>query len=204
MRRGMKVRQVKVGPMENFSYLVVDEGSREALVVDSGWETAPLVREVAVMGAKVRFAVATHGHFDHTATLDELVAETGGEVVAHADSPIECDLRVGDGDELRLGGKKVTVLHTPGHTQDSICLYDGVEVFTGDTIFVGTIGRFDHDMAATIHRSIWEVIMKLPGATVMYPGHDYGDYPSRTLREEAMSNPYLSARDVRTFLSLFS
>ncbi len=200
----MIVRQIAVGTMANFVYVVVEEGSKEAMVVDSGWETAPILSAVKSLGAKVKFAIATHEHFDHVSTLQEVAGELGAEVVAHENSPVQCDLRVGDGDELKLGGKGVRILHTPGHTEDSICLYDCHEVLTGDTLFVGTIGRFDRERAQAMYTSLYDVIMGLPPATMMYPGHDYGDVPSRTLRDEKALNPFLMARDLRSFLSLFS
>lgn len=200
----MIVKQLSVGTMANFVYLLVDEKSLEAAVIDSGWETEPIVRAASEAGAKVKYAVATHGHFDHTSTLPEISERLDAKVVAHQDSPIRCDLRVNDGDELKLGGKRLRILHTPGHTEDSICLYDGREVFTGDTLFVGTIGRFERMRAEAMYRSLTQVILKLPDATIMYPGHDYGDVPFRTLREEREANPFLLARDLRSFLSLFS
>lgn len=200
----MLVLQVRVGPMENFVYILVDEKSREAMVVDSGWETGPILKAAEEARARVKYAVATHGHFDHTSTLRELADAAGARVVAHRDSPIECDERAADGDELPLGGSRVKVLHTPGHTQDSICLYDGKELFSGDTLFVGSIGRIGEGMGEEMFRSLWETIMKLPPSTTLYPGHDYGEVPARTLGEEAASNPYLGVRDLRSFLSFFS
>lgn len=190
--------------MANFVYLVVDESSKEGMVVDSGWETRPIVSAAEAAGVKVLFVVATHEHFDHTSTLRELADEVGAKVVAHRDSPIDCDLKVVDGEELKVGEASVRVLHTPGHTEDSICLFDGKSVFTGDTLFVGTIGRFDRARGEAIYRSLHEVLMKLPGRTMMYPGHDYGEVPCRTLREEKEGNPFLMTRDLRSFLSLFS
>jgi hydroxyacylglutathione hydrolase len=190
--------------MANFVYLVVDEGSREAMVVDSGWETGPVESAVEELKAKVRYAVATHEHFDHTATLHDLAAKLGAPVVAHENSPIMPDKKVRDGDDLKLGGSTVRVLHTPGHTEDSICLYDGRHVITGDTLFVGTIGRFDRESAEAIYNSIHGVILKLPPKTILYPGHDYGDVRFRSLKEEREANPFLLTRDFRSFLSLFS
>ena len=200
----MIVKQIPVGTMANLVYLVVEEKSREALVVDSGWETEPILKAAGEAGARVRFAVASHKHFDHTSTLRELSDRLGAKVVAHRDSPIDCDQRVEDGEELRLGGKGVRVLHTPGHTEDSICLYDGQEVFTGDTLFVGTIGRFDKARSEAIYKSLHEVILQLPASTTMYPGHDYGDVLFRSLGEERAANPFLMTRDFRSFLSLFA
>jgi len=199
----MRTVQLKVGPMANFVYLLVDENSKDSLVVDSGWETKPIVAAAKKEDAVVRFVVATHEHFDHTSTLGELAKELGAEVVAHSSSPIDHDISVADGEEIKLGGCKVKVMHTPGHTADSICLYDGTEVFTGDTLFVGTIGRFETRKAAEMYHSLYDVILKLPDTTMMYPGHDYGELPSRSLGEEREANAYLGAKSVSEFVSTF-
>ena len=200
----MIVRQIAVGTMANFVYLLTEEKSKESLVVDSGWETRPIQEAVEEVGARVKFVVATHEHFDHTSTIQELAAELGADVVAHQNSPIRCDRRVVSGQKLTLGRSDVRVLHTPGHTEDSICLYDGREVFTGDTLFVGTIGRFERERAEAMYTSLHDVILRLPPSTMLYPGHDYGEVPSRTLEEEKQSNPFLMTRDFRSFEALFS
>ncbi len=200
----MIIRQIAVGSMANFVYILMDGDSREAMAIDSGWETTPLARTAEEMGAKVKFAVATHEHFDHTSTLRELADRLGAQVVAHENSPVEHDLTVRDGQELKLGKKGVRVLHTPGHTEDSICLYDGNALFTGDTLFIGTIGKFERETSQAMYDSLHGVMMKLPDTTVIYPGHDYGEVPSRTLGEEKAANPFLQTRDIRSFLSLFA
>ncbi|MBI3859995.1 MAG: MBL fold metallo-hydrolase [Thaumarchaeota archaeon] len=198
------VRQIPVGPMANFVYVLADGASGEALVVDSGWETGPILKVVAELRAKVKYVVASHEHFDHTSTLRELADATGAELVAHQASPLQCDRRVSDRETLKLGRNSVRVLHTPGHTPDSICLHDGLDLFSGDTLFVGTIGRFERSDADAIYSSLYETLLRLPDATMIYPGHDYGDVPFRTLGEEKRSNPYLMAGDIRRFRSLFS
>ena len=190
--------------MANFVYVVMDEESREALVVDSGWETEPVVKASQEMRAKVGRVVLTHEHIDHSATVAELAGALGAKVVAHESSPVQHDVAVTDGDSLRLGKKDVKVIHTPGHTDDSICLYDGGHLFTGDTLFVGTIGKFAYDRAGEMYDSLHGPIMKLPDSTILYPGHDYGEVPFRTLAEEKSSNPFLLTRDRRSFMSLFA
>jgi hydroxyacylglutathione hydrolase len=197
------IKQIPVGTMANFVYLVVEEKTREAMVIDSGWETGPIERAAAEAGADVKYAVATHEHFDHVSTLDEVARKLGAKVVAHRSSPIRCDLEVADGDVLELAGEEVRVIHTPGHTEDSICLHDGSHVFTGDTLFVGTIGRFDREKAEEIFNSL-QGILKLRPSTVLFPGHDYGEVPSRTLAEEQASNPFLRAASLSEFLALSS
>lgn len=190
--------------MANFVYVLFDERSGEAAVIDSGWETGSITGAIEKLGAKVKYAIASHGHFDHTSTLQELADKTGADVVAHDSSALTCQKRVSDGDQLRLGSSALRILHTPGHTQDSICVHDGRNVFTGDTLFVGTIGKFERDDAAVMYKSLIGVLLRLPANTVVYPGHDYGELPSRSLAEEAASNPFLMARDLRSFQSLFS
>jgi glyoxylase-like metal-dependent hydrolase (beta-lactamase superfamily II) len=197
----MIVRQIPVGPMKNFDYLLMEEASREAIAVDSGWETVPVVNAATRDGMKVKYVVATHGHFDHVETLSELAAKVGGRTVVHESSGLTADIRVKGGDALAIGGAEVRVLHTPGHTPDSICLYDGRNVFTGDTLFIGNCGRTDlpGGSSAELFRSLHEVLMALPEETTIYPGHDYGEVRSRTMGEEKRLNPTLLARDVREF-----
>jgi len=198
----MIVRQMEVGTMQNFVYLLADRPSGEALVIDSGWEIEPVVNAAKEAKVKVKFVVATHNHFDHTSTLKELAGALGAKVVAHERSPIDHDVSVKGGDVLRVGKSEVRVIHTPGHTADSICLYDGENLFTGDALFIGNCGRTDLPGGSTeeMFRSLHDVILKLPPSTIIYPGHDYGDVPSRKLGEEALSNPALSARNYEEFL----
>ncbi len=200
----MMVKQIPVGPMANFVYLLTDEKSRESMIVDSGWETGPILKAVEDSAAKVKFVAATHSHFDHISTMDELASATGAKTLAHENAPLDCDVRVVDGQEIKLGDARVRVLYTPGHTSDSICLFNGHDVFTGDTLFVGSIGKFEREDAEAIFNSIHGVILRLPRATMMYPGHDYGEVKSRSLAEEANSNPFLMAKDFRSFASIFA
>jgi hydroxyacylglutathione hydrolase len=197
----MIVRQIPVGPMQNFDYLLMDEASGEAIAVDSGWETAPVIAAAREGGMKVRYVVATHGHFDHVETLAELAVKLGAQTVSHEASDLKADIRVRDGDTLALGRESVRVIHTPGHTPDSICLFDGKNLFTGDTLFIGNCGRTDLPGGSTseLFHSLHSVLLALPGETVVYPGHDYGEVRSRRLSEEARLNPTLLARNLREF-----
>lgn len=200
----MIVRQLAVGPMQNFVYLLVDESTREAMVIDSGWEIAPILQAVSEERAKVKYVVATHGHFDHISTIDELAKNLGAESVAHTESSNPHDVSVKDGDVLRIGKTDVKVLSTPGHSKDGICLYDGQNLFTGDTLFIGNCGRTDlvDSSARNLYDSLHEVIMKLPPGTVIYPGHDYGEVPSRTLGEEKKRNLVLLAPSFEDFYDI--
>ena len=126
---------------------------------------------------------------------------SGAQTVAHESSELKTDLRVRGGDTLTLGRVLVSVIHTPGHTPDSICLYDGKNLFTGDTLFIGNCGRTDLPGGSTseLFHSLHTVLMALPEETMIYPGHDYGEVRSRMLDEEAKRNPTLLARSLREF-----
>jgi hydroxyacylglutathione hydrolase len=200
----VKVFQIPVGPMQNFAYLVEDERSGEAMAVDSGWGTEPIVRLATGEGMRVKYVCATHGHYDHVKTMGRLAAELGAATVAFEGSEAGHELSVRDGETLRLGQSSVKVIHTPGHTEDSVCYYDGGDLFTGDTLFIEAWGRTDLEGGsdAKLFSSLHEVIMRLPQSTVVYPGHDYGSVPFRSLGEESRKNPALLASTLAEFRRL--
>jgi hydroxyacylglutathione hydrolase len=200
----LRVFQIPVGSMQNFVYLVEDEKSGEAAAIDSGWETEPIVKLASSERMRVKYVCATHGHFDHVDTMDRLAAELGAATVAFEGSEVRPRVSVHDGDALRLGESEVKVIHTPGHTEDSVCYYDGRHLFTGDTLFIEAWGRTDlpGGSDAELFSSLHEIIMRLPGETVVYPGHDYGSVPFRRLAEEEVKNPALRARPLTEFRRL--
>jgi hydroxyacylglutathione hydrolase len=200
----LKVFQIPVGPMQNFAYLVEDEKSRVAMAIDSGWDTEPIVRLASGEGMGVKYVCATHGHYDHVDTMGRLASELGAATVAFKGSDVDPDVSVVDGDTLRLGESEVKVVYTPGHTEDSVCYYDGSHLFTGDTLFVEAWGRTDlaGGSTAKLFSSLHEVIMALPESTVIYPGHDYGDVPFRTLGEESQKNLALRTKTLAEFRRL--
>lgn len=197
----MSVRQMKVGDEQNFVYLLVDEPSCAAMAIDSGWEIDPIVATVRSENLDLKYAVATHHHSDHASTLWQLGRMFDAKVVAHKSSPLYHDIAVDDGDTLKIGAKEVRFLHTPGHTEDSICIYDGKHLFSGDTILIGNCGRTDLPGGSPreMYRSLHSVILRLPPNTVIYPGHDYGEVPFRKLSAEARVNPALLAKSYGEF-----
>lgn len=209
----MYLRQVPVGPMKNFAWLLGPAGSPETWVVDPAWDVPGLLAAVARDGRRLAGAVVTHSHGDHCNGLPGLLAAVDVPVYVHAEeAAFSPELRrmAGDalrpvrgGDTLRLGGWSATFLHTPGHTPGSQCLLCEVGLVSGDTLFVGACGRCDlpgGDPEA-MHRSLSSVLGALPGQTPLLPGHDYGATPRSTLAAERASNPALAHGTVADFVA---
>ncbi len=195
---------MKVGDQHNFVYLLVDEPSGEAMAIDSGWEVDPIVSVARSENLDVKYAIATHHHSDHASTLWQLGRMLEAKVVAYKDSPILCDMAVGNGDALKIGEREARIFHTPGHTEDSICIYDGEHLFTGDTLLIGNCGRIDlaGGSPRKMYESLHSVILNFPPETVVYPGHDCGEVPFRKLSVEARLNPVLLAKGFKEFLGV--
>ena len=173
-----EVRIVKVGPMgpgNNNAYIVRDLGARESLLVDMPLESRRLVDAIAADGS-VKVVVATHWHPDHWASYDAVRTATGAPVLVGAREvkiPKErIDGTLDDGDEVRVGTTRVTVIHTPGHTPGSISLRVGRALISGDTLFDGGPGRtFASGDLEVLLESIGSRLLPLDDSTMVLPGH---------------------------------
>ncbi|HVL65408.1 MAG TPA: MBL fold metallo-hydrolase [Actinomycetota bacterium] len=167
------VRKIRVGSMENNTYVLECPETHEALLVDGCFDAAEIIRAAA--GADIVAIVQTHGHHDHVAALPELVEHFGVPVLAHPaeEYPVPIDRPLGDGDRVTFGRREAAVLHTPGHTPGGICLLSGKHLISGDTLFPGGPGNTwgDADRFEEIVRHIEEKLFTLPGDTRVYPGH---------------------------------
>jgi len=209
----MDIEQMKVGFMDVFCYLVACTRTKEALVVDPAGEEDRIVERVRQKDLTLKYIVNTHGHPDHTCGNEKVKALTGAKIIMHelddqmfnseqgkemarqwgfTPSP-PADIAVKNDDQIMVGDVCLKVIHTPGHSPGGICLLGDGNLFTGDTLFVGGIGRTDLPGASTSQfmRSIKEIVLTLPGETIVWPGHDYGPRPCSTIEDEKRSNPWL-------------
>jgi glyoxylase-like metal-dependent hydrolase (beta-lactamase superfamily II) len=187
----LSIRSFRHGPFWNFSYVLAEPGA-EAIVVDPGGSIEELLTAAAAVEARVAAVVLTHGHHDHVSGLAELLGATGATAVAHeADAEavrratgIEV-MAVGNEHQLHAGSHGLTLLHTPGHTEGSLCVLAGERLFTGDTLMASGPGRhaLSPGAAEVLARSLADVLALLPGETLVYPGHDEGPAPTARLAD---------------------
>jgi glyoxylase-like metal-dependent hydrolase (beta-lactamase superfamily II) len=194
-------RQIKhIG--DNFSYIIADEGTNEAAVVDPSFNGDVIVRLATKNGLCIRYVINTHQHSDHIMDNSEIKSRFNSEIVAHKLSKTEKDIEVGEGDTLKVGELIIKVIHTPGHTPDSICLLIDKKLITGDTLFVGECGRTDLPGSSSVemYNSLFNKLMKLDDDVEVYPGHDYGSRPHSTIKDEKRTNYILEKRSLNEFL----
>jgi len=188
----MVIKQIAIGYMDNFSYIIGCENTRQALVIDPGANVDQIVSIARNEGLEIVTIVNTHGHGDHTAGNAALKQRTGARVIIHeldGDRYPAADVLLSHQKTLQLGDIALEVIHTPGHTPGGICLHARGNLFTGDTLFVGDSGRTDlaGGDRPTLGKSIRR-LMELPDDTVVWPGHDYGPTPSSTIGWEKRNN----------------
>ena len=192
------VRQLKLGPMENFVYLVGAPEARETAIIDAAWDVEGALQAAEEDGRTVTHALFSHHHFDHVNGLPEILARGGIRPLVHAaDLPHlapEVQRSVtpfSAGDSVEVGPLRIRAFHTPGHTPGSTCYEADEALFGGDTVFVGACGRCD--LAGGDPEQMFESLKRvsqLPGETRLYPGHDYGDVPVSSIAREREKNPY--------------
>jgi glyoxylase-like metal-dependent hydrolase (beta-lactamase superfamily II) len=188
---------------DNFSYIIADDTTREAAVVDPSFNAGEIIRILKAENLALRYVINTHGHSDHTAGNEELHSIFGAKTVAHKLSRTNADMAVDDGDVIRVGNVSLKVIYTPGHTPDGICLLvDKTKLLTGDTLFVGECGRTDlaGGNSRSMYNSLFNKLLKLGDDVEVYPGHDYGAKPSSTIGEEKRSNYTLQPRSLAEFI----
>ena len=203
-----------VGPLQCNCSIIGDETTREALVIDPGDDIDEVLALLAKHNLKAKQIVITHAHIDHVGGAMKLRAATGAPILLNQNDydllkmldvqaawigmadpgKVEIDASVTTGETVAAGQHKAEILHTPGHTEGSICLYFPVEkkLIAGDTLFAGSIGRTDLPGGSMqkILRSLHDTVLALPDDTVVVPGHG----PLTTIAIERQSNPFLTKR----------
>lgn len=191
------IKQLTVGPMMNFAYLIGDGSTRTCAVVDPGWEADKIVKEAKDLGWEIKMILLTHAHFDHANAVKDLVELTQAPIYVHKNEASELTASLvmhptDEGTRLLLGDLEIKCLHTPGHTPGSQCFVVDGNIFTGDTLFVEGCGRVDlpgsdpKKMMFSLKR-----LASLDPKLIVYPGHDYGPTPTSTIGSEIKGNPFL-------------
>lgn len=199
--------------MQNFSYIVGDENSKEAAVVDAGWEVEKFINISNKENLKIKKIILTHSHYDHIQKVDELASKTNAEVFFHEDDYNEIKTtiknptikihKLKNNDVVNVGKIKIKIIHTPGHTPGAVCLLFENKLITGDTLFVNAIGRTD--LAGGDSIKLFESLQKLKKLNddvEVYPGHDYGEIPFSTIGNEKKNNPYFKCESKEQFMNL--
>lgn len=208
----MKILHMELGPIGTNCYIVYDDSTKEAMVIDPAWNYAKIDKVLTDQELDLKFVFLTHGHADHIGALQEirnkrdvpvyvskgdsfLIQNSANNLSEFMGKKIECaspEFTVSDDDTIKLSTLTFTVLETPGHTPGGVCLYGEGVVFSGDTLFQYSIGRTDFSGGSydQLINSIEEKLMVLPDETVVLPGHG----PATTIGEERRINPFLSGR----------
>ncbi len=198
----MLLDQYRIGPYLNFTYLVADREGGDGVVIDPSFGIDPVLAAIDEKRVKVRYILNTHSHPDHVAGNKDVQERTGAKVVAHRVAPLHQDVSVDDGDAIAAGRLKFEVVHTPGHTKDSVLYIFEGNVATGDTLFVGECGRTDLPGSdpSEMYDSLQRRLVALDDALVVLPGHDYGSTPTSTIGREKKENYVLIPRTREEFL----
>jgi len=200
----VKVHQIQVGNMQNFTYIVEDDDTNEGIVLDPSWDLDQIEQVITRNDLKIKYIVNTHHHFDHTLGNEAFAKSTGAKIIQHEASELQNDITVKDGDVINFGNSELRVLHTSGHSKDSICLIGDGKIFSGDTLFVGNCGRIDlpGGSAKELYHSLFDVLYHLDEKLTLYPGHNYGTSATSTIGKEKTTNLVMQKRTEGEFLDM--
>jgi len=203
----MIFEQIQLGPMQNYSYIIADEDSKEAAVVDPAWDTGKVFEFAKENKLNIKAVLMTHTHYDHSQAVSKIVNSTNAIVYVHKTEiseiknlGVEKIKTIGEGDSIDVGKIKIKVLHTPGHTPGSVCYLVKNKLITGDTLFIEGCGRVD--LGGGDIKKMWQSIERIKNMDEnieIYPGHDYGSSNTSTIKQEKANNPYLKCSSFDEF-----
>jgi len=194
--------QIRVGGDRNLAYLIGDDETRLGAVVDPAHDPALVLERAGARALTIAYLVNTHGHFDHAGGNEHVLARTRARLIAAGPGG------AGDGEVFALGAVVLRVIHTPGHSPDSLCLLaqapgEPGKLCTGDTLFVGKVGGTGFgDDARAEYESLHRKLLALPDDTEVWPGHDVGTAPRSTIGHERRTNPFLLRASFEEFVEL--
>jgi hydroxyacylglutathione hydrolase len=196
----LKLKTFKGGYDSNFSYVLWDENTNEAIIIDTALKPTLLFDFISENDLNLRYAFVMHSHFDHTVELDKY-REKNVPLVGSENLSFDVDKKVKDSDKFHIGNTEIKIIGAPGHTPDCILLLIDGKLFTTDVLFIDGCGRCDlkggnvEQMYGTL-----EMIKTLPDETIIYPGHDYGPLAFDTLENQKRTNHFLRVRSKEEFL----
>lgn len=207
--KNLILKQMEVGPMENFIYFIGDTETKEVVVIDPAWDVDFIINEAKQNDLKIKAALITHGHFDHCNGVEELLK--------HLDIPIyvnktEADFfkfnwgenirKTESGKKVKLGTVEIQFIHTPGHTPGSQCFLVSNNLVSGDTLFINGCGRCDlpGGNVEQMFDTISNKLMKMGNDTIIFPGHNYADKTHDTLENQKKTNPYMQYDNLMSFI----
>jgi glyoxylase-like metal-dependent hydrolase (beta-lactamase superfamily II) len=205
----MKIRQLFDYDTWTYTYLIWDEVTKEAAIIDSVLEQVERdFQHVTELGLNLKYLLETHVHADHITGAGLLRKKTTAKIVIHKNSGSECaDILTSENDILKLGDQEIRILHTPGHTDnDSTYLIEGV-AFTGDALLIRDCGRTDFQLGSNqaLYHSITQKLFSLPESTIVFPAHDYKGFSQSTIREEKAFNTRIgSGKSFEDFATLMN
>lgn len=201
----MIFRQLFDAETSTYTYLLADERTREAVLIDTVREQAERdLKLVNELGLKLVYVLDTHTHADHITAAATIRERTGARTVGGRAAAPCADVHVRHGETLKVGGLEIKVLETPGHTDDSVSYYVGGMVFTGDALLIRATGRtdFQNGSADALYESLTHVLFKLPDDTLVYPAHDYKGMTVTTIAEEKQWNERIANRSHDEFVKV--
>jgi hydroxyacylglutathione hydrolase len=199
----MFVKQFPVGGDRNFSYLIACCTTKRAIIIDPSYSPENIYNFVKKNNYSIEYIFNTHNHYDHTNGNRIIEKLTGIIPLKFGDLDPRSGRIVEDDVIFKLGRLDAKIIHTPGHTEDSICIYIKDAVFTGDTLFVGVIGGTDREAKAKAqYNSLHNKLLQLPVSTRVFPGHNYGTTSESTILNEKETNPFLLQPNFESFFNL--